>query len=266
MTRTSRINRSTVSYVHAWVVAGLLLCSGAAQAGASDAVSKASRTPVETSRLTASERAQSEQWDLTETEWSRYKTLMQGIRGKLSPNISPIEGLGIHARTEAERRYYAERWARSLHDDTERVLAFQRAYDAAWKERYGNEPLIDVSRLRQAQSAALLQPGDRVLFFTASSCPACGPVLETLLAKLERTPNLGLDVYLVDSANDDAKVRTWAKDYRVPPQLVRSRTVTLNHENGALARLSGFTGAVPYVVRRRAGTLTPIASHRLGAR
>ncbi len=260
------MKRSPFRYAQTWLVAALALCGSAAQANTGDAVSKTSRTEVETSRLTPTERAEVEQWDLTESEWLRYKTLMQGIRGRLSPDISPIEALGIHARSEAERRYYAERWARALRDDTERVLAFQRAYDAAWKALYGEEPLIDLSRLAQARSAALLRPGDRVLFFAASGCGACGPVLETLLAKLERTPNLGLDIYLVDSANDDTKVRTWANDHRVPPQLVRSRAVTLNHDNGALARLSGFTGSVPYLARRRGGEFSRIDLHALSVR
>ena len=61
--------------------------------------------------LTSSERARSRLWELSETEWRRYKLLMQGIRGSISPStISPIEVLGIHARDQDERRRYAEMW------------------------------------------------------------------------------------------------------------------------------------------------------------
>ena len=248
----------------------LLACAtwafGAQAAQDQDAATKETRIQIEPSQLTDSERAQSRQWGLSESDWQRYKTLMQGIRGRLSPNISPIEALGIHARIDDERRRYAEMWAKTLREDTERVLAFQHAYDDAWKRLYGNEPLIDLSRLPQRQSAATpLQPGDRILFFAASSCAACGPALETLLAKVQRTPRLGLDVYLIDSGNDDGRVRAWAKEHGIPPELVRNRTVTLNHDSGSLARLSGFTGTVPHIARRRGAQVTRIEPQTLGS-
>ena len=239
----------------------LALCATAAQADAG--LSTERRTPTEASKLTPTEQAQSRQWGLSQEDWLRYKTLMQGIRGRLSPNISPIEALGIHAQSETERRRYAELWAKTLREDTERVLAFQHAYDEAWKRLYGNEPLIDLSQLPQRRKAALLRPDDRILLFAASSCAACGPVLDALLVKLKRAPKLGLDIYLVDSAQDDGKVRAWAKDHAIPPELVRNRTVTLNHDNGALARLSGFTGTVPYLARRRGAQLTRIEPQML---
>ena len=247
----------------------LLACAtwafGAQAAQDQDAATRETRAQLEPSRLTDSERAQSRQWGLNEADWQRYKTLMQGIRGRLSPNISPIEALGIHARTDDERRRYAEMWANALREDTERVLAFQQAYDDAWKRLYGNEPLIDLSRLPQRQAATLLQPGDRILFFAASSCAACAPALEILLAKVQRTPRLGLDVYLVDSGNDDGRVRAWAKEHGIPPELVRNRTVTLNHDSGALARLSGFMGTVPYIARRRGAQVTRIEPQTFGS-
>lgn len=230
-----------------------------------DAASKETRVQLESSRLTDSERAQSRQWGLSEVDWQHYKTLMQGIRGRLSPNISPIEALGIHARTDDERRRYAEKWAKALREDTERVLAFQHAYDDAWKRLYGNEPLIDLSRLPRRQASTLLQPGDRILFFAATSCAACGPALEILLAKVQRTPRLGLDVYLIDSGSDDGRVRAWAKEHGIPPELVRNRTVTLNHDSGALARLPGFAGTVPYIARRRGAQVTRIELQTLGS-
>jgi len=246
---------------HLLICLALMLCAGAAQAGPE--LASESRTRTESSKLTPTEQAQSSQWGLSKEEWLRYKTLMQGIRGRLSPNISPIEALGIHAQSETERQRYAELWAKALREDTERVLAFQHAYDDAWKRLYGNEPLIDLSQLPRKRQAALLEPDDRVLLFAASSCAACGPVLDALLEKIKRTPKLGLDIYLVDSGHDDGKVRAWAKDHAIPPEWVRNRTVTLNHDNGALARLSGFTGTVPYLARRRGAQLTRIEPQML---
>ena len=92
-----------------------------------------------------------DQWELSEQEWSRYEELMHGIRGRLSqPNISPIEVLGIHARSETERTHYARIWARMMREDAIRVLQFQRAYDIEAQALNQDEPLIDVSLLPEA--------------------------------------------------------------------------------------------------------------------
>ena len=90
------------------------------------------------SALSPTDLARARLWDLSETEWRRYKQLMQGVRGSISPStISPIEVLGIHARDEAERQRYAEAWARVMYEDAGRILAFQHAYDAATKHKGG---------------------------------------------------------------------------------------------------------------------------------
>jgi len=98
--------------------------------------------------LSPTEKARATTWNLSDTEWRRYRSLMDGIRGSISPaTLSPIEVLGIHARDEAERRRYAERWARLMREDAERILAFQHAYDQAWQRLFPAEPLIDLARL-----------------------------------------------------------------------------------------------------------------------
>ncbi|MCP4212041.1 MAG: TIGR03759 family integrating conjugative element protein, partial [Halieaceae bacterium] len=150
------------------------------------------------SALSATELARAHLWDLSEVEWRRYKQLMQGVRGSISPStISPIEVLGIHARDEAERQRYAEAWARAMHEDVDRILAFQRAYDAAGKRLYPNELLIDVSRLpRKTEEAGALQSTDRLLFFARPECPACDLLMSKLLKRIDEVS--GIDIYLTD--------------------------------------------------------------------
>jgi hypothetical protein len=85
-----------------------------------------------------------EQWNLSEAEWTRYQTLMRGLRGSISPaTLSPIEVLGIHAQTEPERKGYARRWAKLMHEDATRVLAFQAAYSEASREINPGGQIID---------------------------------------------------------------------------------------------------------------------------
>ena len=47
-------------------------------------------------------------WGLQPQEWARYRELMDGPLGIYSPNLDPLSALGIEARTDEERRRYAE--------------------------------------------------------------------------------------------------------------------------------------------------------------
>jgi integrating conjugative element protein (TIGR03759 family) len=203
---------------------------------------------TEATTLSAAEQARSHLWNLSETEWSRYQALMQGIRGSISPpTISPIEVLGIHARDDAERQRYAER-----------ILAFQRAYDVAAKRLYSNEPLIDISRLREKTAdTTLFQSGDRLLFFTRPACPTCDVLMSQLLKHIDAVS--GIDIYLMDIApGDDAAVRAWASTHQIEPDWVRSRRITLNHDGGSLDRLTHGQGDIPAVFRRRGEDLSKL--------
>lgn len=90
-------------------------------------------------------------WGLNAEEVQRAKALLRGPRASFSiPNLSPIEALGIHARSDAERRKYAELFARAQHADTERVLAWAYAYQEAMQRLYPNERVIDFAGLPKA--------------------------------------------------------------------------------------------------------------------
>ncbi|MCP4377647.1 MAG: TIGR03759 family integrating conjugative element protein [bacterium] len=209
--------------------------------------------------LSETDLARAHTWNLSETEWRRYQQQMQGIRGSISPStISPIEVLGIHARDEAERQRYAEAWARAMYEDVGRILAFQRAYDAAGKRLYPNQLLIDVDKLpRKIGETSPLQSTDRLLFFARPECPACDLLMGKLLKRIDEVS--GIDIYLTDiDPGDDAAVRAWASKYQVDPEWVRSRRITLNHDAGALDKLTSGQGKVPYILHRRGEELSPL--------
>ena len=213
----------------------------------------------ERSVLSESERTHARTWNLSEPEWQRYSQLMQGIRGSISPGtISPIEVLGIHARDQAERQRYAERWAQVMHEDAERILTFQHAYDTAIRRLYPGEYLIDPSRLPEPSvKTGSLEAGDRVLFFTRTECPACDALFGRLIQKIDAIA--GIDIYLSgEHGGDDVAVRDWAKSHAIKPEWVRSRRVTLNHDAGALEQLTHGEGQVPSLMRRRGEVVSPL--------
>lgn len=210
--------------------------------------------------LLATARHQADAWELNESEWRRYRQLMLGIRGSVSDaRLSPVEVLGIHARDEAERRHYAMRWAEAMRADAERVLAFQRAYDAAAEQLFAGQPLIDAGRLKTVpQKTSALRAGDRVLFFTALACPACEAMLVKLLKHLNTVA--GIDIYFTDlGPGSEARIRAWADDQQIEPGWVRGRRVTLNIDNGVLASLSGAGSQAPVLFRRRGEAVEALA-------
>ena len=94
------------------------------------------------------DRVVAEIWGLSNEEMQRANVLLQGPRAAFSvQNLSPVEALGIHARSDAERRKYAELFARAFHQDVERSLAWNSAYQEANQRLYPNEPMVDFSGL-----------------------------------------------------------------------------------------------------------------------
>ena len=213
-----------------------------------------------TTPLSMTELARSNAWDLSEVEWRRYQSLMLGIRGSVSAaNLSPIEVLGIHARDSAERRAYAERWARAMREDAERILAFQHAYDAAAKRLFMGQALINVGKLQTLpQKTSELQADDRILFFSRVMCPACDAVLVKLLSHLDTVA--GIDIYIVDvSQKDDTVIRAWAEAHGIQREWVRTRRVTLNHDAGALEKITDGPVETPALFIRRNERLSKLA-------
>ena len=89
-------------------------------------------------------------WNLSSEEMIRAKVLLEGPRKSFSvANLSPIEALGIHARNDAERRKYAELFARAFHADVDRSLAWNTAFYEAMGRLYPNEPMVDYSGVQK---------------------------------------------------------------------------------------------------------------------
>jgi integrating conjugative element protein (TIGR03759 family) len=200
---------------------------------------------------------------LSAEEWLRYRTLMEGIRGSVSPEtLSPIEVLGIHARDESERRRYAERWARMMREDAERILAFQHAYDEAASRLFPGEPLIDLTRLpNRSMASERSSPADRVMLFVAPNCAPCDTLVTQVLSRLERVA--GVDLFLKGIAGDDDAVRAWAADRGIRPEWVSDQRVTLNHDRGTLERVAPGETSLPVLLRRRGNQITRITKAEL---
>lgn len=186
------------------------------------------------------------EWGLTTQEWSRYQTLMEGPRGVYSPGLDPLTALGIEAKSNEERKHYAELQVRAERQRVDKELAYQLAYDQAFARLYPNEKVIQISSNPSsigstAQTA--LKSNGRLAIFVQDNCTACIARLKDLQAKKQ-----AFDLYFVGSQGDDEKIRRWAILAGVEPDSVRSRQITLNHDEGRWLGL-GLGGELPAVVR-----------------
>lgn len=177
-----------------------------------------------------------QEWGLTTEEWQRYEELKKGRRGVLSPWLDPLTMLGIEARSDEERRHFAELTVKQEFQRVEAELAFQREVNSAWVRVYPG--VLPVQDLRSEVSNA------RQALFVKDSCSAC----ERKLVQLMKS-NQPLDIYLVDSGGKDEAVRNWAKKHNIPAEKVKSRQITLNHDSGMWLKYGN--GMMPVVLQQR---------------
>ncbi len=180
------------------------------------------------------------EWGLREDEFARYRELMEGPLGIYSPNLDPLSALGVEARSEEERRRYAELQVQAEALRVEKLLAYQRAYDEAWQRLNPGMPRVN---LPDATPAAAASGAGRTAVFVKDGCVACGQLVQRL-----QTSGAEFDVYMVGSRQDDARIRDWAKRAQIDPARVRSGSITLNHDGGRWLSL-GLPGELPAAVR-----------------
>jgi len=209
-------------------------------------------------------------WGLSEQEAMRYESLMRGPRGAFSVgNISPLEVLGIHAETPAERRTYADRLVKLLYEDTERVLAFERETQVAWK-RLG-KPMFDPARLpgktaRQAVDQGQLWGKRLAVFVNLKDCPRCAASTRELVRMTgAESPLTGLDIYVIDTQDPEA-IRTFARDVGIIPEAVSSRRITLNQGETLFRQYLEDDRDLPKVFVRDGGRLHLLANFAEAAR
>ena len=201
--------------------------------------------PAESARAEASviesRRAAAAVWRLSAEDWSRYEALMRGRRGVWTPGADPLLVLGAHARTEAERRRFAEAFVRAEHERVEGELAFERAVQAAWARLFPGAPRL----VSHSPAPAGTRPERYALVFDRD-CEDCAATVRAYAGGA-----VPVDVY-VRGAADDAALRLWAWSHGVRAADVRAGRVTVNHDDGSVP------GPAPAVWARRGGRWAPV--------
>jgi integrating conjugative element protein (TIGR03759 family) len=183
-------------------------------------------------------------WGLKPEEWTRYRQLMQGPLGVYSPNVDPLSALGIEAQSDGERQRYAKLQVLAEAQRVEKLLAYQRAYDAAWQNQFPGLLPVNLAGSALASTGVRVPQGNgRLALFVKVDCPPCAQQVKQL-----QSASTAFDLYLVGSRQDDTRIRQWARQVGLDPNKVRDRVITLNHDGGRWLSL-GLPGELPALVR-----------------
>lgn len=193
---------------------------------------------------------QASRWGITEQEWLKFEDIKKGPRGYWSPNLDPLTTLGVEAETDAERQRYAEIQVRLEFERAEKELAYQRTYTAAFQRLYpGRLPIENLGKTK-ASSVSTSTNQQRLTIFVRQNCSAC----DAQVKQLQKT-GTGIDIYMVDSLNNDTAIRQWATKIGINPKLVLSKQITLNYGAKLWQQVGNKTDQLPVIYQEINGKL-----------
>ncbi len=216
----------------AWLILFISCCSVAGDIQITREVSK-----------TITTHSQATQWGLEEADWDRYKALLASPQGFGLSTSNPLTVLGRFARNEEERKRYAQRLMRFEKSRTEGLLAFNRAYQMAWKSAYPN-----LTPIGQTWPT-------RVALFVRQNCLSCDQAFTTW-----RSRGVGVDVFMTDSIGEDRTLKQWAGAVGIRKREVTQGEVTLNHDTQGLAFTLARGRSLPISATLRGGQWSVIES------
>jgi integrating conjugative element protein (TIGR03759 family) len=169
-------------------------------------------------------------WGLTVEEEKRYVFLMQN-RSKIyykGLRQTPLDILGLNARSEIERNHFAELAARQEAQKVSKNIAWNNSFYKAYNKLFNNVPVVgnfDPAPFSPyAHQPVQLQQGE-ILYFFIKQEDTVETILMLLQEAIEATPNTTLHLMLLDS--DSVGIQLWANKHQLSKQLVNSGRITL---------------------------------------
>lgn len=235
---------------------------------------------VEQIKLTKADLQQAANWGLSNDEEKRYITIMQN-RGAhyfktqvlqtqdgsiiVSASYTPVEILGINARTDSEREKYAAIQAKQEFQFLAKFLAYNAAYA---KAAVALKTKLQLPVLRSFDTAkfsplnykpVVLQPHD-VLYLYVHPHDEVRPIMSFLISAIQQDSTIKLHVYFVTQhakTVTDTMMLSWAHTQNLPTKLVgpgRQVTLDIDDHNRFQSIKSKTTQATPVLILMRDGT------------
>lgn len=168
--------------------------------------------------LTESQFQTAEDWSLTVDEIKSLETLKRRNQGMLSPDITPLEWLGIFAESDEQRQHYASILAQRQLELMEAITKFELAYSEA----------IEKEILHNVKAKNTV---DGLLLVTTNQC-ADAKCKSNLVHALRHVEEGGkLDILLHDT-EPGFGLKHWIATNKIPLDKLRERTITINIAEG----------------------------------
>ncbi len=183
-------------------------------------------------KLTEAQTHEAGVWGLTADEENRYVLLMQNRSALYYRGLrqTPIDILGLNARTEIERSHFAELGALQEAQKVSKNIAWNNAFYKAYNKLFENVSVVGDFDPKPyspyAHKPLQLSTGDTLYFFIKPD-DAVKSVLMLLIDAIEGLPNTRLNIMLLNL--DDVSIQLWANQHQIPAALVSTGRITLNH-------------------------------------
>lgn len=176
------------------------------------------------------------EYGLTSEDLEKYEEIMDSPIGNFyrrgDANIFYV--LGAEAKTHSSKMRYARLWAKIELEYYTKLSDSLKYYQRASVELSGENPRIfDIYPPNNTKGdssspnfQSVIKPRVSV-FLAAKNCTDCLQAASREIKKIHNGSVSGVDLYFTNSNNDD--INAWARSAKLPPGLVKSRLVTLNH-------------------------------------
>lgn len=201
---------------------------------------------------------QSDAWKMTKAEWLEYKKLMaygpNAAYYRNKPELNPLVVMGINAKSDSERRDFAQRGIALERERLTREIAFDEAWNGYIKELTPNHPIWMSEKARRSYfkkqagmttgKGASVLPGVTdtrvVVYVDPGKCDSsCRSFIAGYAGKASSL--VRLDIFAVGKHSDDELI-SFARKVGVTEARLDARAATLNHDNGSYAGINPAPG------------------------
>lgn len=167
-------------------------------------------------------KTQAKHWQIKPLDYIKATKLKQQYKSLISDNITPIEVLGIFAKTKQERKKYAQKFARLMYDTTAKVLTFQKAVNQANKKLHSGS-MFDYIPKRNRPKQSLVSRASQVI--NLNNCSKL--CLNKAKNFIDNAAVIPIDFYFKNATKK--QIQKWAYDLNISLFDVENKTITLNH-------------------------------------
>lgn len=209
-------------------------------------------------KLTDAQKHQALVWGLSDQQEKRFVFLMQNRSGNYFKNtkLTPVEILGINARTDEERMQYAVIDAKQEFEKNAKILSFNTDYDMAATALKNKLNLPVIRKFNYAKYSPYnykpvqLKANDKLMLFVKRN-ENVKPIVSYLMSEIESNPSVQLNVYFIDNEKSNkgktikitkSDIVHWAQEQNIPSTMVNDRLITLNFDNGQYASVNAKGG------------------------